>query len=65
MDKKTGYPKSLYDKVTGDIDSEVADYWRENYDLLHIMKTNWKTLGPKLVGKLHIYAGASDAFCRS
>jgi hypothetical protein len=23
-----GYPKRLYDKLTGDIDSGVAEYWR-------------------------------------
>jgi len=57
-----GYPERIWDKKTGAINHEVADYWRENYDLTHIMKRDWKTLGPKLVGKLHIYVGEMDNY---
>jgi hypothetical protein len=57
-----GYPKLLYDKWTGVIDKSVAAYWREHYDLRHILERDWKTLGPKLVGKLHIYMGDQDTF---
>jgi len=32
-----GYPKRIWDKRTGDIDKSVADYWREHYDLVHII----------------------------
>ena len=45
-----------------DIDREVAEYWRENYDLRHILERDWSTLGPKLVGKIHIFAGDMDNF---
>jgi hypothetical protein len=57
-----GYPKPIWDKLTGEIDREVADYWRENYDLVHIMRRDWKTLGPKLKGKVHIYVGDMDNY---
>jgi hypothetical protein len=57
-----GYPRRIWDKVTGEIDPEVAAYWRENYDLTHIMQRDWATLGPKLVGKLHIYVGEMDNY---
>ena len=57
-----GYPKRLWDKRTGVIDREVADYWRENYDLRHIMQRDWKTLGPKLKGKIHLYCGTMDNY---
>jgi hypothetical protein len=57
-----GYPKRLWDKYTGVIDPEVADYWRENYDLRHILERDWATLGPKLQGKLHIYVGDMDNY---
>ncbi|MBM3291320.1 hypothetical protein FJY84_01430 [Candidatus Bathyarchaeota archaeon] len=56
-----GYPKDLVDKYTGKIDHEVAKYWKENYDLRHILEQNWKILGPKLVGKLRIYCGDMDS----
>ncbi|MEZ5757954.1 MAG: alpha/beta hydrolase-fold protein [Emcibacteraceae bacterium] len=57
-----GYPVRLWDKKTGEINHEVAEYWRENYDLRYIMERDWKTLGPKLKGKLHIYVGDMDNY---
>jgi len=57
-----GYPKRIWDKLTGEIDPEVAAYWREHYDLRHILERDWKTLGPKLKGKIHIYCGDMDNY---
>jgi hypothetical protein len=57
-----GYPKRLWDKRTGEIDHEVAEYWRENYDLRHILERDWATLGPRLEGKIHIYVGDMDNY---
>ena len=57
-----GYPKPIWDKLTGKIDRSVAEYWREHYDLGYILKRDWATLGPKLAGKIHIYVGEADNF---
>jgi hypothetical protein len=57
-----GYPRRLWDKESGEIDPEVAAFWRESYDLGHILRRDWKTLGPKLVGKIHIYCGDMDNY---
>ena len=57
-----GYPVRLWDKETGVIDRDVADYWRENYDLSYILKRDWKELGPRLEGKLHVYVGDMDNY---
>ena len=57
-----GYPKPIWDKLTGKIDRSVAEYWRENYDLGHILKRDWTKIGPKLEGKLHIYVGEADNY---
>lgn len=57
-----GYFKPLFNKVTGDIDPEVAQYWLENYDIRHYLETNWATVGPKLVGKINIIAGDMDNY---
>ena len=57
-----GYPKPIWDKATGVIDREVASYWREHYDLSYILQRDWKTLGPKLRGKLRIYVGDMDNY---
>ena len=55
-----GYYKPLYDKATGVIDAEVAKYWRDHYDLRHILERDWATLGPKLRGKIHLTSGTMD-----
>jgi hypothetical protein len=57
-----GYPKLLYDKWTGEIEKSVVDYWRENFDLRHILERDWETLGAKLAGKIHVYMGDTDTF---
>jgi hypothetical protein len=57
-----GYPKPIWDKSTGVIDHDVAAYWREHYDLGHILSREWAVLGPKINGKLHIYVGEADNY---
>ena len=57
-----GYPKPIWNKLTGEIDKEVANYWKENFDLRYIMERDWKTLGPKLEGKIHLYCGDMDNY---
>jgi hypothetical protein len=57
-----GYPKPIWDKLTGKIDPEVAAHWRENYDLRHILQRDWQKLAPKLAGKIHIYCGDMDNY---
>jgi hypothetical protein len=57
-----GYPKPIWNKLTGAIDPSVAAYWKEHYDLAHILQRDWKTLGPRLRGKLRIYVGDMDNY---
>jgi S-formylglutathione hydrolase FrmB len=57
-----GYPTPVFDKRSGEIDHKVAEYWKERYDLTHIMERDWKSLGPKLAGKLHVCVGDADSF---
>ncbi|MBI3668065.1 MAG: hypothetical protein HY236_17840 [Acidobacteria bacterium] len=57
-----GYPKPIYDKLTGAIDRQVAEYWKEHYDLRYILERDWKTLGPKLIGKIQVKVGDMDTF---
>jgi hypothetical protein len=57
-----GYPKRIWDKRTGVIDRDVAAFWRDHYDLVHIMSRDWSTLGPKLRGKITLNVGLSDNF---
>jgi len=57
-----GYFKPLFDKYTGVMDPSVAQAWRENYDVRYYLEQNWSRIGPKLVGKLHIFAGTMDNY---
>jgi hypothetical protein len=57
-----GYPLRLWDKKSGKIDHQVAEHWRENYDLRYILERDWQTLGPKLAGKIHVYCGDMDNY---
>ena len=55
-----GYPRRLWDRRTGTIDQEVAEYWRDHFDLTLYLKKNWTTIGPTLAGKVHTYVGDMD-----
>jgi hypothetical protein len=57
-----GYPKPIWNKLTGEIDKDVAKYWRDNFDLSHILQRDWQRLGPLLRGKLRIYVGDMDNY---
>lgn len=59
---KNGYPERIFDKYTGEINKKVAEYWRENYDLVHIINRDWPKIGNKLAGKMHIYVGDMDNY---
>ena len=57
-----GYPERIWDKKTGDINPEVAEYWKENFDLRYILERDWDKLGDNLKGKIHIYCGDMDNY---
>lgn len=57
-----GYAAPIWDRVTGEIDPEVAEYWRENWDLNHHLGENWSSVGSDLAGKLHVAVGDMDSY---
>jgi Putative esterase len=59
---KDGRPMPLFDRDTGAIDAEVAAYWEKHYDIAHLLRTNWRKLGPLLNGKIHLTVGTADTF---
>ena len=58
---KNGKPRLLWDRKTGQVDLETARTW-EPYDIRLVLERNWKTLGPRLKGKLHVFMGDIDTF---
>jgi len=57
-----GYPRRIWDRISGDIDKEVAAYWKENYDLAYILKRDWTKHGKDWEGKIHLYCGDMDNY---
>ena len=57
-----GYPKSIWHKRTGKIDKDVANYWKENYDLVHIFNRDWSKYGKSWKGKIKLYCGDMDNY---
>ena len=58
-----GYPRPLWDKLTGKIDHDVADYMlAHGYDLRAYAEKNWATIGPQLTDKIFIWVGDMDNF---
>ena len=58
---RDGWPLPLLDGATGKIDRDAIEHWKK-YDLRLVLQSNWKTLGPKLRGKLHIWVGEADDY---
>jgi hypothetical protein len=57
-----GRPMPLYDRLTGQVDPEVATYWRDHYDIAHVVERDWPTLKRDLDGKIHLTVGTADTF---
>ena len=57
-----GHPLEMFDRKTGDIDPAVIAYWRDHYDLAHIVATDWASRGPYLKDKIHLMVGTADTF---
>jgi enterochelin esterase-like enzyme len=58
----SGAPKQMFNRVTGDVDPSVVAYWRDHYDLAHIVEANWPALAPDLKGRIHLIVGTADTF---
>jgi len=60
---KDGYPRPIWDRLTGKVDKEVALYMRDQgYDLRYNLEKNWSRIGGDLVGKIHVYCGDMDNY---
>lgn len=57
-----GAPEPMFDRATGNVNPSVVAYWREHYDLAHIMETHWQERGADLKGRIHLIVGTADTF---
>ncbi|MBI2688018.1 MAG: enterochelin esterase [Acidobacteria bacterium] len=56
-----GRPMPLFNRTTGQTDEVVRGYW-QRYDIARTIRENWKTLEPKLRGKIRLVVGEIDNF---
>lgn len=59
---KDGTPAFMFDRTTGTVDPAVVAYWRDHYDVAHLVTTQWPRIGRDLDGKLHLTVGTADTF---
>ncbi|KPK93396.1 hypothetical protein AMJ80_05970 [bacterium SM23_31] len=57
-----GYPKPIWNPLTGEIDHEAAEWAKEHYDIRYYLENNWETVGPKLAGKINMFCGRMDNY---
>jgi hypothetical protein len=57
-----GQPLQMFNRDNGDVDCAVVAYWRDHYDLAHIVAADWAHRGPNLKGKIHVFVGTADTF---
>lgn len=58
----SGAPEEMFDRETGEVHPDVVAYWREHYDLAHIVETTWADRGADLTGRIHLIVGTADTF---
>lgn len=59
---RDGYPRPIWDKLTGAIDHTTAAYWGEHWDLAAYTERNWARLRPLVGGQLDVYVGDNDTY---
>ncbi len=59
---KSGAPEPMFDWQTGAVHPDVVAYWRDHYDLAHIVETHWAERGAALKGRIHVFVGTADTF---
>ena len=60
--REDGRPTPLFDRDTGMVDPVVAAYWRDHYDIAHLLQVGWPQLKPDLDGKIHVIVGTADTY---
>ncbi len=57
-----GAPEPMFDRMTGEVHPDVVAYWRDHFDLAHIVESTWAQRGADLKGRIHVLVGTADTF---
>jgi hypothetical protein len=58
----SGAPEPMFDRLTGQVHPDVVAYWRDHFDLAHIVESTWAQRGSELKGRIHLIVGTADTF---
>jgi enterochelin esterase-like enzyme len=58
----SGTPEPMFDRATGQVHPDVIAYWRDHYDLAHMVESTWAERGADLKGRIHLIVGTADTF---
>ena len=58
----SGAPEPMFDRQTGAVNPRVMAYWRDHYDLAHIVESTWAQRGADLKSRIHVIVGTADSF---
>jgi S-formylglutathione hydrolase FrmB len=57
-----GRPLPMFDRITGAVDPSVVTYWRNHYDIAHLIASLPTAGKRKIDGKLRVIVGDADTF---
>ena len=57
-----GTPAPMFDRESGAVDPAVVAYWRDHFDIGHLIETEWPRLKHDLDGKVHLAVGTADSY---
>lgn len=60
-DEKTGFPKRMYDPLTGKIERNVVRHW-EQFDITRMVRDDWDRYGPIITQRVRLACGMLDHF---
>jgi S-formylglutathione hydrolase FrmB len=61
-DPTTGFPKRMFDPVTGAVNRAVVEEAWSAYDIAKRTEREWATLGPVFAQKVHLVCGDRDSY---
>lgn len=60
-DEATGYPKRMFDPVSGEIDRDVAEHW-QRFDMTRMVREDWEKYGPIVTERVRLVCGELDDY---
>jgi hypothetical protein len=60
-DEETGFPKRLFDPLTGKIDRSIAESWKK-FDIARLVREDWDNYGPIVTERVRLVCGELDDY---